>query len=184
MNNANEIINHAKSEMDKACDSLKKALARIRAGRAVPEILDSVLVSNYGNMVNISHIASINIPDARTITIKPWDKKMISEIEQAISHSKVGLVPTNNGEMIIIKLPPMTEERRKILVKQVKEDGEHSKVVVRNIRKACKETLSDLENISEDEVKIMEKQLQEVTNNYISKVDSIMGDKETDLMTV
>jgi len=81
-------------------------------------------------------------------------------------------------------LPPMTEERRKILVKQVKEDGEHSKVVVRNIRKACKETLSDLENISEDEVKIMEKQLQEVTNNYISKVDSIMGDKETDLMTV
>jgi ribosome recycling factor len=148
-------IEEAKEHMEKSLQHLVHALAKIRAGRAMPSMLDGLMVPYYGNMTPINQVASVNTPDARTLAIKPWEKSVIGEIEKAIINSDLGLNPQNDGEMIRLNIPPLTEERRKDLVKQARQEAEHGRVSVRNVRKDANDHVKKLlkEHVAEDEVK-------------------------------
>ena len=176
----------AKDHMDKSVHHVEHALAKIRAGRAMPNMLDGLVVTYYGNPTPISQIASVNTPDARTLVIKPWEKKMISEIEKAIINSDLGLNPQNDGEMVRLNIPPLTEERRKDLAKHSRVEAEHGRVSIRNIRKETNEQLKRLvkEHVAEDEVKKAEAKVQELTDEYIRKIDDVLAKKEKEIMTV
>lgn len=179
-------LEEAKDLMSKAIKHVNSELVKIRAGKAMPNMLDGLMVEYYGNPTPISQVASINTPDARTLIIKPWEKSVISEIEKSIINSDLGLNPQNDGELVRINIPPLTEERRKILVKQVKHEAEQGKISVRNIRKDTNDSLKKLqkEGASEDEIRRAEEQVQILTDQYNETIDELVAKKENDIMTV
>ena len=181
-----QILNDAEELMESAVMYLDDALARIRAGKASARILDVVKVEYYGQMSPLSNVATITTPDARTIQIQPWEKKMIAEIERAIINSSVGLAPSNNGESIRLSIPPLTEERRKELAKQWKGEAENAKVSIRNARRDAIDTLKKQikEGLPEDAEKDAENDAQKLHDKYVKQVDEIYAKKEKEIMTV
>ena len=177
------IIDDTKEQMQKAITHLEQELAAIRAGKASPVMLKSVMVDYYGSMTPLSQVANVNTPDARTLSIQPWEKAMIQEIEKAIMNANLGLNPMNNGESIIINVPMLTEERRKDLVKQAKAEAEHAKVSIRNARRDALHELKKLD-ISEDLLKLEEENVQTLTNTHAKSVEEHLSKKEVDIMKV
>lgn len=180
------IYDHAKTEMQSAITHLENELVKVRAGRATPSIVENILVEYYGSKVPMSQVSNISVPDARTIKIQPWEKSMLAPIAEAITYANIGLNPQNNGEVIMLSIPPLTEERRKELVKRSKSEGEHAKVSIRNNRKDANDKIKALKaaGLPEDEIKSGEEKVQELTNSFISKVDVVVEAKEKDIMTV
>jgi ribosome recycling factor len=179
-------LEEAKSLMEKAVQHTAAELVKIRAGKAMPNFLDGILVAYYGTPTPIQQVASITTPDARTLAIKPWEKTLIPEVEKAIINSDLGLNPQNNGEMVMLTIPPLTEERRKNLVKQVKNECENGKISIRTVRKDTNDALKKLqkEGASEDEVKRAEDTVQKFTDTYTSKIDAHFEKKEAEIMKV
>lgn len=177
------VIETCREGMDSAISHLEKQLLNIRAGKANPAMLGSVMVDYYGSQTPLSQVANVATPDARTLTITPWEKAMITEIEKGIMYANLGLNPMNNGESVIINVPALTEERRKDLAKQAKAEGEEAKIGVRNDRKTAMNDLKKLD-LSEDMLKISEEDVQKMTDKYISKIDSIINVKEAEIMKV
>ncbi len=180
------IRDEAEERMDKAIKHLEYELSHLRAGRANPLLLDGINVDYYGNSTPLSQVSNINTPDAKSILIQPWEKNMLGIIEKAILAANIGMTPINNGEVIRINVPPLTEERRHQLVKQVKQEGETAKISIRTSRKWFFDELKALlkEGLPEDEEKTGDKLVQELTDRHISRVDKIMEIKEKDIMTV
>ena len=181
-----ETLQESEERMEMAAMFLSDSLARIRAGRANVAILDGVRVDSYGQMVPLNQVANVSCPDARTIAIKPWDKKAIRDIEKAIMDSDVGITPENNGEIIRLNIPQPTEERRKDLVKQCNKIGEKAKVEIRNVRGDIKERLKKAvkDGLSEDNEKDAELELQKIHDRFIKKVDELLDEKNKEIMTV
>ncbi|MFN4762310.1 ribosome recycling factor [Gillisia sp. Q332] len=177
------IIESTEENMQNAIRHLEKQLLNIRAGKASPAMLGSVMVDYYGSMTPLNQVANVNTPDARTISIQPFERGMIPNIEKGILVANLGFNPMNNGESVIISVPPLTEERRKDLAKQAKVEAEEAKIGIRNDRKAANNEIKKLE-ISEDLAKIGEDTIQELTDKYVRKVDSIYENKEREIMTV
>ena len=179
-------LDAAEEKMQMAVEFLDDALAHIRAGKANPRILDAVRVEYYGSIVPISNVATITTPDARTITILPWEKSMFKEIEKAIINSEVGIMPENNGEIIRLGMPPLTEERRKALVKQAKQEAENAKVSIRNARRDAIESLKKAikEGLPEDVEKDGEASVQKLHDKFVKKVDDMFAAKEKEILTV
>ncbi|NQZ45713.1 MAG: ribosome recycling factor [Flavobacteriaceae bacterium] len=177
------ILETTKESMDGSMAHLEKALMKIRAGKASPAMLASVKVDYYGSQTPLSQVANINTPDARTISVQPWEKTMIPEIEKAIINSNLGFNPMNNGESVIINVPPLTEERRRDLVKQAKSEAEEARVSVRSARQEANKELKKLD-ISEDLLSNAEIDVQELTDNYTKKVETILELKEAEIMKV
>lgn len=181
-----EYLQNAEDSMQLAVDYLDDTLGHIRAGKASTRLLDGIKVDYYGTMSPISNVANISVPDARTIAITPWEKSMFKEIEKAIINSSLGVTPENNGEVIRISIPPLTEDRRKQLVKQSKEEAEKAKVSVRNARRDAIEGLKkELKNgLSEDNEKDAEAQVQKLHDKYMKKIDEVFSAKEKEILTV
>ena len=179
-------LDDTKDTMKKTVEHTEKELQRIRAGKAMPNMLEGIKIDYYGVETPLSQAASISSGDARTLIVKPFERKLIPQIEKAIRDSDLGVNPQNDGEIIRIMMPALTEERRKALVKQVKQEGETAKVSIRNIRKDTNSALKDLQKdgASEDAVKVAEEKVQKLTDEYIVKIDDILAKKETELMTV
>jgi len=180
------IIEETRDRMQKALDHLEHELARLRAGRATPLLLDGITVDYYGVNSPLAQVSNINTPDPKTIMIQPWEKTMLGTIEKAIMAANIGLTPVNNGEVIRINIPPLTEERRHQLVKQVRTEGETAKISVRNARKWANDELKQLlkDGLPEDVEKDATETVQEMTTDFNSKVDKVMVLKEKDVMTV
>ncbi|GFE59343.1 ribosome recycling factor [Geobacter sp. AOG1] len=181
------VISAMDVHMDKTIDSLRKEFQKIRTGRASTALLDDVKIDYYGNPSPLSQVATLAVPEARTITIQPWETKMIPVIEKAIMNANLGLTPANDGKVIRLNLPPLTEERRKDIVKQLKKMGEESKVALRNIRRDSIDDLKKLEKdkkISEDDLKRAEKEVQDHTDKHVAKVDEVVVHKEKEVMEV
>ena len=180
------IINEATDRMKRTVDHLDEELANIRAGKASTNVLNSVFVDYYGSQTPVSGVASVTVPDARTILIQPWDKNMIRPIEKAIIDSNIGLTPSNNGETIRLTIPPLTEDRRKELVKQVKGVGENARISLRNARRDAVEAFkkAQKEGMPEDESKDGETRAQKLLEKYSKQIDSLMEVKEKEIMTV
>ena len=176
----------AEEKMEMAVMYLDETLARIRAGKANPKILDAVRVEYYGSIVPISNVANVAVPDARTITITPWEKAMFKAIEKAIINSEVGITPENNGEVIRLSIPPLTEERRKALVKQCKAEAENAKVSVRNARRDAIDGLKKAvkQGMPEDTEKDAEANVQKIHDKYLKRIDDIFAAKEKEILTV
>ncbi len=176
----------AEEKMEMAVAYLDEALAHIRAGKANPKILDGIRVDYYGSASPIANVANISVPDARTITITPWEKSMFREIEKAIINSELGITPENNGEVIRISIPPLTEERRKALVKQSKAEAENAKVSVRNARRDAIEGLKKAikNGMPEDVSKDGEASVQKLHDKYLKKIDELFAAKEKEILTV
>ena len=181
-----EILSDAEERMEEAVMYLEDALSHIRAGKANVKLLDGIRVDNYGSMVPINQCAAVTTPDARTIAIKPWDRKQIRDIEKAIMDSDVGITPENNGEIIRLGIPQPTEERRRDLVKQCNKIAEKAKVEVRNVRADIKDKLKKAikDGLSEDNEKDAELELQKVHDKYIKKLDELIDAKNKEIMTV
>lgn len=177
------ILDEAKEQMQAAMSHLEKAFAKIRAGKASPVMLSTVQVDYYGSMTPLSQVANVNTPDARTLSVQPWEKSMLQEIEKAILNANLGFNPMNNGDLIIISVPPLTEERRKDLAKQAKAEGEDAKIGIRSARQEANKELKKLE-ISEDILKDAEADVQELTNSFIAKIDDTLKLKESEIMKV
>ena len=177
------IIDTAKEAMENALKHLEKQLVNIRAGKASPAMLGSVMVDYYGSQTPLNQVANVNTPDGRTISVQPWEKSMLQEIERGIMLANLGFNPMNNGEMIIINVPPLTEERRKDLAKQAKAEAEDAKVGVRNARK---DAMNDVKktDVSEDFKSNAEIDVQELTDSYVKRIDKILDVKESEIMTV
>lgn len=177
---------NAEDKMKKAVQALKKELSTLRAGRANPALLDRVQVDYYGVPTPINQTGSINTPDPRTILIQPWDKSTLGAIEKAILKSDLGLTPTNDGDVIRINIPPLTEERRAELVKTAKKYGEEAKVAIRNIRRDANDEIKKLEksDISEDEARRHQDDIQKLTDRYVKEINGIMAEKEKEIMEV
>ena len=180
------IINEATNRMQRTVDHLDEELLNIRAGKATTNVLNSVFVDYYGSQTPVSGVASVTVPDARTILIQPWDKNMIRPIEKAIIDSNIGLTPSNNCEHIRLTIPPLTEERRKELVKQVKSAGENARISLRNARRDAVEAFkkAQKDGMPEDEAKDGETQAQKLLEKFSKKIDTLMEAKEKDIMTV
>lgn len=181
-----DYLNPAEEKMEMAVEYLDEALAHIRAGKANPKIIDAIRVEYYGGMVPISNVANIAVPDARTITITPWEKAMFKVIEKAILNSEVGITPENNGEIIRLAIPPLTEERRKQLVKQSKAEAEQAKVSVRNARRDAIDGLKKAvkQGMPEDVEKDAETNVQKLHDKYLKKIDELFAAKEKEILTV
>lgn len=179
-------IEHARELMEKSLQHTNGSVAKIRAGKAMPNMLDGIMVEYYGNPTPINQVASVNSQDARTLVIKPWEKSIVSEIERSIINSDLGLNPQNDGELIRINIPALTEERRVELVKHARNEAEHGRVSIRNIRKEANDNLKKLlkEHVSEDAVRLAEDEVQKLTDQFISKIEDILKKKEEDIMTV
>ena len=186
MDEINKILEKTNESMGKSIEFMNKELSTIRAGKANPNILNNISVDYYGNPTPINQIASITTPDPKTIMIKPWDKNIIPEIEKSIMNSDTGLNAQNDSETIIINIPPLTEERRLVLVKQVKNEGEKCKITIRNIRKESNDSLKKLheEGLSEDSIRSGESEIQEITNSFINKIDNLISSKEKEILKV
>jgi len=178
------ILDSTKEAMINAIKHLEKQLLNIRAGKASPSMLGSVMIDYYGSQTPLSQVANVNTPDGRTITVAPWEKNMLQEIERAIMIANIGFNPMNNGETIIINVPPLTEERRRNLAKQAKSESEDAKIGIRNARKDANNDLKKLSEISEDLQKNAEFDVQEMTDLYVKKIDDIFHLKEKEIMTV
>ncbi|WP_428328134.1 ribosome recycling factor [Mucilaginibacter sp.] len=179
-------VTEAKANMDRAIDHCDNELNKIRAGKASPSMLDDIVVDYYGSPTPLSQVGSVNTPDARTIVVQPWEKSLLSAIEKAIMEANLGVNPQNDGVIIRINVPPLTEERRRDLVKKAKGEAETGKIAIRNIRKDANEKIRKLktEGVSEDEMKTGEGEIQKLTDAYIIKVDVLSEAKEKDIMTV
>ena len=180
------ILETAEEAMQKSIAHLEKELVKIRAGKASPSMVGSIMVDYYGSQTPIPQVDNVGTMDARTHTIQPWEKQMLEPIERAIINSNLGLNPQNNGEMILINIPQLTEERRKELVKQAKAETEDAKVGVRNARKEGNDEVKKLEKegLSEDQAKGVEESIQDLTNTYTTQIDKILDAKEADIMKV
>ena len=182
----NEKLQQFDSKMKKTCEHLEAEFATIRAGRANPHVLDKIKVNYYGSPTPIQQVGNITVPEPRMIQIAPWEKSLIKEIEKAIMASDVGITPSNDGNVIRLVFPEVTEERRKALVKDVKKKGEESKVAVRNIRRDGNDAFKKMakEDVSEDEIKVLVNELQKLTDKYIKEVDKLVEEKSKEIMTV
>ncbi len=180
------LFEEAEEKMGNAIEHLEREFVKIRAGKANPQMLESVKVDYYGTLTKLSQTANINTPDPKTIVVQPWDKSMLPIIEKAIMSANLGFNPQNDGTIIRILVPPLTEERRKEFVKRAKSEAENTKVSIRNVRREAIDSSKKLEKegVPEDLVKRFETQIQELTNKYISKVDEMVEEKEKDIMTV
>lgn len=179
-------LDSAKESMQKSIDRLTVELSKVRAGKANPSMLAQVFVEYYGAKTPLSQVANVSTPDARTLTVQPWEKAMLQDISKAIIDSNLGLNPQNNGDVIMIAIPPLTEERRVELVKQCKSYSEDAKVSIRMARKDANDAIKKMQKdgLPEDLAKKTEDQIQDVTTNYNSKVDTVLAEKEKDIMTV
>ena len=182
----NAVITSAKTNMDKAVAHLEEELKKVRAGKASPMMLQSVMVDYYGTSTPIAQVANIATPDAKTLTVQPWEKPMLDVCATAIINSNLGMAPQSNGEMLIISIPILTEERRQDLVKKARSEGENAKVGIRNARKDANDAVKKLKNdgLSEDQTKDTEDQIQKTTDSYIARVDNILKEKEADILKV
>ncbi len=178
------ILECTEEAMENAIKHLEKQFVNIRAGKASPAMLGSVMVEYYGSMTPLNQVSNVNTPDGRTITVQPWEKNMLAEIERAILIANLGFNPMNNGESVIINVPPLTEERRRNLVKQAKAEAEDAKVGVRSARKDANTNIKKLEHVSEDLQKNAEIDIQEMTDTYVKKIDHLLEVKEREIMTV
>jgi ribosome recycling factor len=180
------VIDETKASMQEALEHLANELTKVRAGKANPIMLEGIMVDYYGTMTPLANVSNVSSPDARSLRVQPWEKKMLEPISNAIIAANLGLNPQNNGEVVMINVPPLTEERRKELVKKAKSVCEDAKVVIRNHRKEANDMIKSLlkDGIPEDEAKQAEEKIQELTNSHIARVDSLMEAKEKDILTV
>ncbi len=182
-----DAIKNMKDHMEKTVEALRREYQKVRTGRANTALLDDIRIDYYGTPSPLSQVATLSVPEPRTITLQPWENKMISVIEKAILNANLGLTPTNDGKVIRLNLPALTEERRKEIVKQLKKMAEEAKVAARNIRRDANDELKKLERnkkISEDDLKRAEKEVQDVTNLYIAKIDEVLVHKEKEVMEI
>ena len=180
-----DIRKSAEQKMAKTVEALKHDLAKIRTGRAHPGLLDHIHVDYYGSMVPLSQVAQVGLGDARTITVQPWEKKMVAAVEKAIRDSDLGVNPASHGDLIRVPMPPLTEERRKELTKVVRHEGETARVAVRNTRRDAITHLKDMmkkKEVSEDEERRAQDEVQKLTDKYIAEIDQVVAQKEKDLM--
>lgn len=180
------VIEDCKERMESAISHLEKELLYIRAGKANPAMLDSVLVDYYGTLTALNKVSNISTPDPRTIAVQPWEKKMIPIIEKAIMAANLGFNPDNNGEIIRINIPPLTEERRKVLVRQAYKEGENAKISIRAARKYANDELKKMvkDGLAEDAEKEYGKDVQSYTDDFVKKIDILVSEKEKDIMTI
>ena len=180
------VFEDATEKMNKAIDHLDKEMSKVRAGKASPKILEGIMVDYYGTMTPLAQVANVNTPDPRTIAIQPWEKKLIPVIEKAIMAANLGLNPDNNGELIRINVPPLTEERRKELVKFVKKLVEDARIGVRNVRRDAIEDIKKMQKdgLPEDVAKDAEAEVQKITDSFMKKIDEMFEKKEKDIMTI
>ncbi|MGB5601973.1 MAG: ribosome recycling factor [Gammaproteobacteria bacterium] len=182
-----EIIGDAEVRMSKSVDSLHTEFAKIRTGRAHPSLLDQIHIDYYGANTPIKQVANVSVEDSRTLVVTPWEKDMVTKVEKAIMGSDLGLNPATAGTVIRIPMPPLTEERRKDLVKVVRQEAEHARVAIRNIRRDANGDFKDLlkeKEISEDEERKAEERIQKLTDSFVGKIDKVLIDKEAELMEV
>ncbi|MCP4752047.1 MAG: ribosome recycling factor [Proteobacteria bacterium] len=182
-----ELFQEIERKMEKAIEVLKKDFQKVRTGRANPAILDNVMVDYYGTATPLNQVGNISVPDPQMIVISPWEKKMLSDIEKAVQRADLGLTPQNDGNIIRLPIPPLTEERRKEMVKQIKKLGENAKIPIRNVRREGNEKLKKMEKskeISQDEQKQHMAKIQTLTDGHVETVDELIGAKEKELMEV
>ena len=182
-----DVITNMSAHMDKTIEALRKEYQKIRTGRANTGLLDDIKVDYYGTPTPLNQVATLAVPEPRTITLQPWEAKIIPVIEKAILNANLGLTPSNDGKMIRLNLPPLTEERRKDIVKQLRKMAEDAKVAARNIRRDAIDELKKLEKdkkITEDDLKRAEKEVQDVTNCHVAKIDEVLAHKEKEVMEV
>ncbi len=179
-----EIYQDAEGSMAKCVENFQRELSRLRTGRANLNMLDGIRVSYYGTLTPLNQVAALNVADPRLITLKPWDKGLLTEIEKAIVSSSLGITPNNDGEIIRLPIPPLTGERRKELVKQLKRQTEDARVVVRNVRRDANALVKDTDSVSEDEQHRSLKQIQDLTDKVITQIDGIGEDKEKEILEV
>ncbi len=182
-----DIYNNAEEKMEKAVEAFKKDLGSIRAGRATPSLLDKIMIDYYGISTPLNQLATISAPEPRLLVIQPWDKNVISDIEKAILKSDLGLTPNNDGNVIRLPVPQLTEERRKELVKMIRKKAEESRVAVRNIRREANDMLKDLEkdgDISKDDLKRSQDDIQKLTDKYVENIDKVLENKEKEVTEV
>lgn len=182
-----EVVDNSKEKMEKSIDALKGDLNALRAGRANPSMLDRIMVDYYGTMTPVPQMASVAAPEPRTLTIQPWDVSALPLVEKAIMESDLGLNPSNDGKLIRLSIPQLTEERRKELSKLAHKEGENAKVAVRNIRRHGNQELKNQEKsneLTEDDLKDFEKDLQKLTDEYIKKIDAMVKEKEKEITTI
>jgi len=183
----NQVINEADHKMKKAIQVIKEELSHIRTGRASTALVENIKVEYYGVQTSLKEIANISVPEADLIVIQPWDKNCVNDVEKAIWKEDLGLTPNNDGTVIRLSIPPMTEERRKEIAKMVKKETESSKVAVRNVRREMNDKIKKMEKdseISEDQSKELFKEMQELTDNYIKEIDEIYKTKESEIMKI
>ncbi|MHB8336914.1 MAG: ribosome recycling factor [Ignavibacteriaceae bacterium] len=182
-----QVINDARSRMDKTLEALRAELAKIRTGKATTALLDGIKVEYYGNMTALNQVANVTVLDAHTLSITPWDKSIVSHVDKAILEANLGFNPVNDGTNLKIPVPPLNEERRRDFVKLVKKFGEESKIAIRNVRRDANEHLKREEKnkkISEDQLKEAEDKVQKLTDEHIQKIDDILKHKEKEIMEV
>lgn len=182
-----EIQKSTEQKMQKSVEALKADFAKVRTGRAHTGLLDHIQVDYYGSMVPLNQVAQVGLGDARTITVQPWEKKMVPVVEKAIRESDLGLNPATQGDLIRVPMPPLTEQRRKELVKVVKHEGENAKIAIRNLRRDANHHIKELlkaKTISEDEDRRGEEAVQKLTDRYVSEVDRLIAEKEKEVLTV
>ncbi len=182
-----EVRKSAEQKMQKSVEALKHDLAKIRTGRAHTGLLDHIQVDYYGSLVPIAQVANVGLGDARTITVQPWDKKLVPVVEKAIRDSDLGLNPATAGDVIRVPMPPLTEERRRELTKVVRHEGENAKVAVRNLRRDAITHLKDMlkkKEVAEDDERRAQDDIQKLTDRYIGEIDRLVADKEKDILTV
>ena len=182
-----QVFEKTKSRMEKSLDALDREYSSIRAGRANPKILDNILVDYYGTPTRIDQMAAVSVPEPRLLTIQPWDASMLKEIEKAINTSEIGINPQNDGKVIRLAFPQLTEEHRKQLVKDVSKKAEEAKVAIRNIRRDAMDDIKKLKKdnaITEDDQKDGEKELQKITDNYIKQIDDMSAKKEKEILSI
>lgn len=183
----NQVIKDAKQRMDKTIEAFRNEIAKIRTGKATTALLDGIKVDYYGTMTPLNQVGNVSVLDAHTLSVTPWDKSMVSVIEKAILTSELGLNPVSDGTNIKIPIPPLTEERRKELVKLVKKFGEDAKIALRNVRRDANDHLKKMEKnkeLTEDELKEAEKEVQKITDDHIAKIDELIKHKEKEIMEV
>ncbi len=182
-----DIRKSAEQKMGKTVEALKHDLAKIRTGRAHPGLLDHIHVDYYGSMVPLSQVAQIGLGDARTITVQPWEKKLVSAVEKAIRDSDLGVNPASHGDVIRVPMPPLTEERRRELTKVVRHEGENARVAVRNTRRDAITHLKDMlkkKEVSEDDERRAQDEVQKLTDRYVAEIDKVVAEKEKEVLTV
>ncbi|PWK54314.1 ribosome recycling factor [Pleionea mediterranea] len=183
----NDIKSDAKTRMGKSVDAFKQDLTKIRTGRAHPSLIEHLMVSYYGSDTPITQVANVSVSDSRTLQVQPWEKDMVGAIEKAIMNSDLGLNPNTAGQIIRIPLPPLTEERRKDLIKVVRGEAENAKVAVRNIRRDANSTFKELvkeKEISEDDERRAQDDVQKLTDEHVAKIDKVLAEKEEELMEI